>query len=250
MVNRNMKVLVFNMMLAALAALVTLVGLVGLVNTATTETGIDRECKPRPVLFNLGIGRNHYVELYRCLGHTPDGGVHHRCINTTYSTVKVTQTDSILYNHTQCAMRCACNTGEMRDETCVAPNSNVFCYPGQKWDPTTCVCENVARVGPDIATSTKESEAGSGGVSWALFVFSLIAELVVVVAISYCINRPTNKISKTTGDHREDIPVFNRLLPRNSFPTLFGDSARNHQGVEKKDLFVCWTPKFSKMCRK
>ena len=231
MANHNMTVLVVNMMLVALVTLVTCV------NTAETETGIDRECKARPVLFKLASGRNHYVELHRCLGHTLDQ-VHHRCVNTTYSTVKVTQTDSIMYNHTQCAMRCACNTGELEDKTCVSPNSNVFCYPGQKWDPTICVCVNVARAGPIVATSTKQSESRGGGVSWTLFVFSLIAELVVVVAISYCINRPKNKIRKTTDDEEDDIPVFNSQISTQQYSNVVRRLNSKSSG-DRKEGSIC-----------
>ena len=107
---------------------------------------ITEECKPRPVLFDLNMGSGstpRYVELQRCMGLDAGYASNYRCVHVATKPVKGFTTHIKFYDHTKCAMKCACNQGQYASAGCdsLAAGEDVFCYPGNKWNHETCQCE-------------------------------------------------------------------------------------------------------------
>ena len=146
----------------------------------------SESCKPRPVLLdtrNTSISDSpRFIELHRCMGFDVGYAVNYRCVNTTSKHLNITlgSTQVRIVNHTQCAMRCACESGKY--STCGVLDKNVYCFPGMKWNSRSCHCE-LDRLYDERNVKREES------VPLRVFVFSLIGELLVMVTVSYCFKR-------------------------------------------------------------
>ena len=180
-------------------------------------------CRTRPLLFNLfnmtSRGPPNFVELHRCMGFDVGYAVNYRCVNTTSTQLNITlgSTQVHIVNHTQCAMKCACEGGPY--QKCVKLKSDaesMFCYPGQEWNSDMCRCEQLKRTGPVQTMELEESV-----VSMKVFVFSLIGEFLVGIILMHCFHNSKPKEPRADSDDM-DISVAYESSRENSVPDVKG----------------------------
>ena len=186
---------------------IPLVGLLNLHNILSIEFA---NCRARPIPIQTNDRWKSYIELHRCTGRDSSSPQNYHCVYITSENVPVN--DVLYVNHTSCAMKCACNGGENKDEHCTSPRRDVFCYPGHQWDSDVCQCV-LSSSCPQTRKSTQQGEHISC-ISLNLLLFVSIAQLIVVVVLMHCWKRLVKRFSRhyVERDNADDNewPVFNR----------------------------------------
>ena len=195
------------------------------------------ECKPRPILININnrtfSNAPQYMKVYRCIGFDVGYAANYRCVNTSTQLISV-RTSSLKrlhYNHTGCAMKCACED-QLKCQTPKAKARDVFCYPGYKWSTDKCICESTSL---QQSGSLESNEHKENVVSLKVFVFSLIGEFLIVATLIHCFHNSKSQEPEHC-DEDEDIDISVDYLKRsdNSLPNAT-DSIKQFLNLRKEN---------------
>ena len=111
-----------------------------------------------------------------------------------------------------CKMACACDL----DMVCGKEGrGDVTCYPGLVWNRSSCLCEPIQprKACTGKSTSNDDENKDTLHIPIHLFVFSLVAELLLVVAVAFCFTN-LDSCRKRTRQFSRQVSLASRQMSR------------------------------------